>query len=214
MSVYEGINHIHHPETLQNPLWNYIVLGVSVLFEGISFVISVKKFVENKGSAHFWHKLRLSKDPSLFVVIFEDGAALIGLFLAFCGVFSSHYFQMPLLDGAASVLIGIVLAIVAVILIIESRNLLIGESADKKKVDSIYQIVSSDPDIRALRKPLTMQMAPEEVMLALDVEFADNLSSHELTRVVRRLEQRIRNQFPDVKQIFIEANNLTKKATS
>lgn len=208
MSIYEGIVHIRHPEPLHEPTWNYIVLACAALFEGISFVISIRKFIEKRGRKNFWCNLRGSKDPTLFVIIYEDGAAILGLFVAFCGVFLTNYFQLPVIDGFASILIGLLLAIVAVILIIESRNLLIGESAYKEKVAGIYAIVNDDKDVYKLRKPLTMQMGPEEVLLALDVNFKTEINSDQIIWAIERLEKKIITKYPDVKQIFIEAKNL------
>ena len=210
MSVYEGIMHITHPVVTEDATWNYIVLGCSAVFEGISLVLPLRKFIKINGSAHFWHKLRESKDPAFFVIIFENGAALAGLFIAFCGVFFSHYLALPILDGVASILIGLVLAFVAIILIIESRNLLIGESATKEKIKAIYDIVDADPAVTKLNKPLTMQMGPDELLLALDVKFKNELNSADLTKAIQRLEKNIREKLPDVKKIFIEASNLTE----
>lgn len=210
MSIYEGIIHIRHPEPLHEPTWNYIVLVCAALFEGISFVISIRKFTNRRGRKNFWNNLRGSKDPTLFVIIYEDGAALAGLFVAFCGVFLTNYFQLPVIDGIASILIGLLLAIVAVILITESRNLLIGESAYKEKVQGIYEIVNNDYDVFKLNKPLTMQMGPGEVLLALDVNFKPDISSEQIMLAVQRLEKNIMAKYPDVKQIFIEAKNLRK----
>ncbi|MBC7555948.1 MAG: cation transporter [Chryseobacterium sp.] len=210
MSVYEGIMHISHPILSEDPMWNYIVLGSAFVFEGLSLVIPWREFTKENGSSHFWKKLRASKDPAFFVIIFENGAALAGLFIAFCGVFFSHYFNLPILDGAASILIGLVLAFVAIILIIESRNLLIGESATKEKIENIYSIVDQDPDVIKLNSPLTMQMGPDELLLALDVKFKSELTSLEITKAVQRLEKNIREKLPDVKKIFIEARNLSE----
>lgn len=211
MSVYEGIMHISQPLASEDAKWNYIVLGCSAVFEGISLVLPLQKFFKVNGSANFWHKLRASKDPAFFVIIFENGAALIGLLIAFFGVFFSHYFHLPILDGVSSILIGLVLALVAIILIIESRNLLIGESATKEKIKTIYDIVDSDRDVIRLNKPLTMQMGPDELLLALDVKFKHHLNSEDITIAVQRLEKNIRERLPDVKNIFIEAKNLVKE---
>ncbi len=210
MSIYEGIIHIRHPEPLHEPTWNYIVLGCAALLEGISFVISIRKFIDRRGRKNFWSNLRRSKDPTLFVIIYEDGAALLGLLVAFFGVFLTNYFQLPVIDGFASILIGLLLAIVAVILIIESRNLLIGESTYREKVQGIYEIVHGDEDVYKLSKPLTMQMGPEEVLLALDVNFKTEINSSQIIMAVQRLEKKIRAKYPDIKQIFIEAKNLGK----
>jgi cation diffusion facilitator family transporter len=167
MSVYEGVLHIKDPEELTNPFWNYIVLAVAFIFEGASFVVAVKGFLKIEGKGDFYKKLKQSKDPSLFVVIFEDGAALIGLIIAALGIFLSHYLNNAIIDGFASILIGILLAIVAVLLVIESRKLLTGESADKDQIALIKKILNTDKDVHELRPPLTMQLSPTEVLLSL-----------------------------------------------
>lgn len=210
MSVYEGVIHIQNPENLKNPFWNYIVIAIAFVFEGASFIVATKSFIKKEGGGQFFRKLRQSKDPSHFVVIFEDGAALCGLLIALAGVFFSHYFNNPMIDGMASILIGVLLAIVAVILVIESRKLLIGESADKETLRLIKSIVVEDPDVLQIKPPLTMQLSPDEVLLALDIQFKNDLESEELAKAICRLEQKIKAQLPTVKQIFIEANIFDK----
>ena len=160
MSVYEGITHISHPEPISDPTMGYIVLGSAFIFEGISFVIGIRDFLkQTHANVSFWKKLQLSKDPGFFVVIYENGADLIGLLIAGIGIFLSHYYQNPLIDGIASILIGLVLSMIAVILIMKSRSLLIGTSARRYIVEGVYKIVSEDPDIKNLHPPMTMQMA-------------------------------------------------------
>lgn len=205
MSIYEGIIHIKNPESLTDAFWNYIVLGVAFIFEGTSFVVAVRGFIKLEGKGQFYKKLRYSKDPSLFVVIFEDGAALVGLIIAGIGVFLSHYFQNPILDGAASILIGILLAIVAIILVKESRNLLTGESANKNQIQIIKKIVNENANVNETRPPLTMQLSPNEVLLALDIEFKNHLQGTELAETICNLEKEIKSQIPMIKQIYIEA---------
>ncbi|MBC7655172.1 MAG: cation diffusion facilitator family transporter, partial [Oligoflexus sp.] len=151
MSVYEGVIHIKNPEELTDSYWNYIVLAIAFVFEGTSFIIAVKGFLKIEGKGDFYRKLKQSKDPSLFVVIFEDGAALIGLVIAAIGIFLSHYFNNPVIDGFASILIGVLLAIVAVLLVIESRKLLTGESANKEQIQVIKQIVSANTNVNEVR---------------------------------------------------------------
>lgn len=206
MSVYEGIIHIQNPEQLSDPFWNYIVLAIAIVFEGASFVVAIKGFISLEGKGDFFTKLRESKDPSLFVVIYEDGAALCGLFLAGAGVFLSHYFNDARIDGFASVLIGGLLAFVALRLVIESRNLLIGESANKRHVERIKELINQDEDVESLRPPLTMQLSPNEVLLALDIQFKNHLHGTEVAKVIQRLEKKIKTEIPMIKQIFIEAN--------
>lgn len=210
MSLYEGITHIQHPEPLKDPKWNYIVLGVSMFFEGGSLIIAVKKFNELKGKGTFWSELRASKDPSLFAVIYEDAAALAGLITAFLGVFLGHYFNNPLFDGGASIVIGLILCVVAVIMVVESRKLLVGESAQSDIVRGIYELVNQDSDVSTVYYPLTMHLSPNEILLALDVQFRKDISLKEVVEAISRTETNIRAAFPDVKRIYIEARNLAK----
>lgn len=208
MSAYEGISHLRHPGPLKDPTWNYIVLGAAFIFEGTSFVIAVHNLLKERKKRTFFETLRLSKDPTLFAIVYEDSAALLGLLIAAGGVFFTHYFQNPQFDGLASILIGAVLAAVAVIMVIESRNLLVGESAQNYMVKDIFKFVNNDPDIITLRPPLTMHMGPHEVLLAMDVQFRNNISGEELAKAISRLEDDIRSKFPDVKRIFVEARNI------
>ncbi len=211
MSIYEGIKHIQHPEEMTNIVWNYAVLGGAFVFEGTSFVIAVRNLNKNKGlKGRFFNRVRISKDPTLFVVIFEDGAALGGLLIAAAGVFAGSYFNLPIADGVASILIGLLLAFAAVLLTIESRNLLIGESVQSYIVDDIMELVKKDKNVETLNRPLTMHMAPNDVLLALDVQFIRQLNSTELSDTIKRLENAIRNSYPEIKRIYIEANRLTK----
>ncbi|MCJ8208694.1 cation diffusion facilitator family transporter [Mucilaginibacter sp. RS28] len=209
MSFYEGIEHIKHPEELTDPFWNYMVLGGAFVFEGISFVIAIRNFNKEKGPGSFWEELRNSKDPAAFAVIYEDSAALLGLIIAFLGVFLGHQFNNPFFDGFASVLIGIVLALVAIIMIVESRDLLIGESARSEMVKGICQLVLKDPDVMTARTPLTMQMAPDDVLVLLDVQFKD-ITNTDMELVISRIENNIRTTYPTVKRIFIEAGNIVQ----
>ncbi|HYW95573.1 MAG TPA: cation diffusion facilitator family transporter [Bacteroidales bacterium] len=210
MSIYEGIKHIQHPEELTNLVWNYAVLGGAFLFEGTSFVIAVRTLNKNEGiKGRFLERVRISKDPTLFVVIFEDGAALGGLIIAAAGVFLGSHFNLPVADGFSSILIGMLLATVAVLLIIESRSLLIGESMQSYIVDDIMKLVINDKNVETLHRPLTMHLTPDDVLLALDVQFVHDLSSAEIPETVKRLESIIRKSHPEIKRIYIEARNLS-----
>ena len=212
MSVYEGITHISHPEPISDPTLGYIVLGSAFIFEGISFVIGIGDFLKQRhANVSFWKKLQLSKDPGFFVVIYENGADLIGLLIAGIGIFLSHYYQNPLIDGVASILIGIVLSMIAVILIMKSRSLLIGTSARRYMVEGVYKIVSEDPDIKNLHSPMTMQMSPDDVLLTLDVEFEGDISGRQIVKTIARLEKEIKSRFPEIKRIYVEAGNLAEK---
>ncbi len=210
MSVYEGIAHLQHPEPAGNPTWNYAVLGLSIIFEGISWWVAMRALLATKAAEDsIWHAIRASKDPAVFVVVFEDTAALIGLTVAFLGVFLSHQLQNPQLDGVASIVIGVILAIVASFLAYETRGLLVGESVEKRQVDKIRALVVQDEAVLRARRPLTMHLGPHEVLLNLDIAFQEDLSAREITRVVDRLEKRIRQEFPDVRQIYLEVEAIS-----
>ncbi len=214
MSIYEGIIHILHPSELENAFWNYVTLALAFIFEGTSFAIALRELLRDMYNETIWQAVRNSKDPMIFVVLFEDFAALLGLGLAFLGVFFSHWLNNPRLDGAASILIGLLLATIAMMLAYESKGLLLGESADRKTVRRIHEIVIADKDVQKARQPLTMHFGPREVLLNLDVQFRSGLSSDELAKAIDRLEQNIRQAFPEVRRIFVEAQSLVQSERS
>ena len=207
MSVYEGITHLQHPVELKDPFWNYIVLFSSIAFEGTSLLYAVRQFNKSRGGLGFWKEVSLSKDPRLFAVIYEESAAIIGLLIALAGVFLGHYLNNPLYDALASMLIGLVLIIVAIIMVKESKGLLVGESADSEIVKGIYRLVESDNRVKTLYFPLTMHLAPDEILLALDVEFQSDMTVESLFSTIKQLEDEIKKEFPTVKKIYIEAKN-------
>lgn len=212
MSIYEGITHIGNPNPIIDVFWNYLVLGSAFIFEVISITISIKGFLKHSThKGNFIQKLLASKDPGFFLVIYEDAADIAGLIIAFAGVLLSHYFNNPLLDGMASILIGIVLTVIAVIMIIESHNLLIGESAGMELVEETEKLIREDDDVHEVQTPLTMQLSPDEVLLALNLEFRKELTGSEVVNSINRLEKTIKEKFPQIKQIYIEAANLSKK---
>lgn len=211
MSLYEGITHLQHPEPLKDPKWNYIVLIVSMFFEGASLIYAVKTFNQTKGEFSFWKEVRLSKDPALFAVIYEESAALLGLLLALAGVFLCHYFNNPVYDAAASMLIGLLLIFVAIVMVKESKGLLVGESAHADIVKGVYTLINEEPAVSTLYYPLTMHLAPEEILLAIDVQFKTEMTMDQLFENINHLENRIKEKYPSIKKIYIEAKNLKGK---
>lgn len=207
MSVYEGISHIQNPVELRDPFWNYIVLLASMIFEGASLLYTIRLFNKSKGKLGFWKELSMSKDPGLFAVIYEESAAIAGLLIAFIGIFLGYYYNNPLFDAIASILIGVVLIMVAVTMVKESKGLLVGESASSAIVKGIYEIVNNESKVKTLYYPLTMHLAPNEILLALDVEFSKEISVDELFSTVTSLEEQIKAKYPSVKKIYIEAKN-------
>ncbi|PSN18711.1 cation transporter [filamentous cyanobacterium CCP5] len=213
-SIYEGVQSFQHPEPSSNPLVSYAVLGAAALFEGTALVVSVREF--NKQSPNrkvsFWAAIRRSKDPSRFIVIFEDAAALLGLAVAFVGIYLTDLHNNAVYDGIASTIIGVILIGVAMVLVSETKGLLIGESALPETQDSIKAIVKSDQAVSEIGPLITLHFGPEDVMLALNIEFEDELSSDEIEAAIRRIEGNIRQNHSEVKRIFIEAASITEKS--
>lgn len=207
MSIYEGIIHINNPVPSTDPTINYIVLLIAMIFEGIAWFLAYKKINIGRGKKGLWQTVKDSKDPATFAVLFEDTAAILGLIIAFIGVFLGHYFEEPRIDGVASFLIGVVLSVVAIMLARESKGLLVGEGADPRLVKKIHAIVNEDKAVKDCAKPLTMHLGPEEVFLALDVKFSPTLTVAELSKAIVRLETNIREAHPQVKRIFVEAKS-------
>ncbi|MEH2281720.1 MAG: cation diffusion facilitator family transporter [Nostoc sp.] len=209
MSIYEGITHLIHPSPLENPMWNYIVLGMAMLLEGFSWTVALKEFLPTKGKQNFWQAIKNSKDPTVFTILFEDTAAILGLFVALIGIFLGHLFNNVYFDGIASIIIGIILAIVAVVLARESKGLLLGESANPQTITNIRSLSKTEPGVQEVIRVLTMQLAPQEVLLNLEIQFSKNLTGEEIALTVENLEVKIRQKHPEIKQIFIEAKSLT-----
>ena len=209
MSIYEGINHLKNPEPLRDPFWNYMVLGFAVIFEGYSWNIALQEFLATKSEDNLWEALKDSKDPIIFTILFEDTAALIGLLVAFLGIFCGHLFNNVYLDGVASIAIGVILSGVAILLAIESKGLLIGEGADPETVAHIRTLTLDDPAVKKVMRVLTLHFGPQEILLNLEIQFSDQLSTEELAIAVERLETTIRIQHPEIQNIFIEAKSIS-----
>lgn len=174
IAFYEGFTHLQHPKTITDPFWNYIVLGIAFTLDGISCITAVREFNRQRGDVSFWTAVKRSKDPSTFVVLFEDVADLLGLTIAFLGVVLAHILKNPYLDGIASIIIGLILTGVSILLARESRSLLMGESADEKVLESVIRIAEMDPLVVKVKQPLSMYMAPEEIVLVLMAVFDEN----------------------------------------
>jgi divalent metal cation (Fe/Co/Zn/Cd) transporter len=175
-----------------------------MVFESFSFSVAWSAFRKHKQGKRILTAIPHGKDPSLFTVLFEDTAALLGLVVAFLGVFLSHLLDAPALDGAASVVIGVILVSAALWLAYESRSLLVGEAADPELVAAVREIALADPAVVGLGAVLTMQLGPEEVLLNIEVQFAPKTSVEAVHAAVHRIEQHISEPFPQVSRIFIE----------
>ena len=204
VSIYEGIWRLVHLQPIRDPLVNYAVLGLSFLFEGASWLFSFRQFNATKGPLGYYKAFRSSKDPALFIMLFEDSAALIGIIIAAVGTFVATRMDAPVFDGVASIMIGLVLAGTASLLARESKSLLIGERADHKLSDSILRIVNEATPALHANGVLTMQLAPNQILAAVSIEFADALRTPQIEDAVVEIQGRIRASHPEVVSLFVK----------
>ncbi|GAA4778922.1 cation diffusion facilitator family transporter [Olivibacter ginsenosidimutans] len=204
LSIYQGVTHIIHPLHMGNPLWNYVVLLLSLIFEGSSLIIAAKEFNKTRGEMSWWNAIVNSKDPTSFLVVFEDGAAVLGLLIVMLLMGLSHILNIPELDGLASVLVGLLLVGASFILARESRSLLMGEGIAIETQKKISQLVLKDNAALAVKNMLSTYQSPNEVILMLVVDFEDNLDTEEITAAIDRITASIKSTFPLVRFVFIQ----------
>jgi cation diffusion facilitator family transporter len=204
ISFYEGILRIKAPGRDQDQTWNYIVLAVSFVFTVITVLITFKKFNKQRGDLGFFEAIKQSKDPSVFIVLLGDIGDLIGLFIAFVGVLLGHLLHNPYYDGIASMVIGVFLIGISVLLVRESRSLLMGETIHKKTLQEIIALTEADPSIVKVKRHFSMYMSPEEVILQLIAVFKKDLTTQQITDAIKRIIKNIQDKHPRIKQIFIE----------
>mgnify|MGYP003601470386 FL=1 len=204
VSIYQGVQHIRHPEEMVSPLVNYVVLIFAILCEGTSWFVALKSFKKTKGKMGYFEAFRHSKDPTTFTVLFEDSAALIGLFIALMGIFLAHELNVPVLDGVASVLIGVVLAISALLLARETKGLLLGETADPQLRQNVLNVAQEDFAVYSANGVLTEQIGAHQVIASLSLEFKDHLTTDEIEACVNRIEAKIKSIHPEIVALFVK----------
>lgn len=204
VSLFEGLQHMRHPEPMTDVRWNLIVLGAAVLFEGASFLVALRQFRRQSTGRPFWQALRSSKDPTTYTVMAEDSAALLGLLVAFVGIGASQWLHEPALDGAASVVIGLILAGVAVLLVRESRGLLIGEGIRATTARDIRALALAQPGVREAGWPLSMYIGRDEVLLTLELVFDDGVPVQQAAAATAALRRDVQARFPVIKRISVQ----------
>ncbi|HUG37604.1 MAG TPA: cation diffusion facilitator family transporter, partial [Candidatus Limnocylindrales bacterium] len=209
VSIYEGVGHIRHPSPTGDPTIAFVVLGLAFIFEGFALGIAWKVFRESRGDAGTWQTIRREKDPTAFAVLLEDSAAMAGIIVAAVGIGLGHWLEMPVLDGVASVVIGLILVSVAVILARETRGLLVGEAARSALVENVRRIALADAAVTEVRRLLSMHIGPDDVLVNLDLNFAPELGVEEVAAAVERLERRIKDEHPRVRYLFMEVASMT-----
>lgn len=211
ISLYEGVIHIFHPEPVENPNINYIVLGLAMIFEGGAWFFAFKEFSQVKGKWSYMQAVKRGKDPTIFLVLFEDTAAVLGLVVAFVGIWLGQVTGLTYLDGVATVIIGLILGATAVWLAYETKGLLIGESANREVVQSIRELTGGFSEVTHVNEVLTMHMGPEFILVNVSVAFHEKLTSEQVETTIAMIDQAIKESHPRVKRIFIEAEKRRRK---
>lgn len=211
LSVSQGITHMRHPEELVDPGWNYAVLALSFVFEGASLWVAIKEFNKTRNGLTWWKAIVKSKDPSGFLVLFEDGAAVMGLIIVFVLMVLSHNLNLPFLDGLASVLVGILLIFVSFILARESRSLLMGEGLSPETQQKLKVLSESDPDVIEVKSILSTYQSPKEVLLVLVLTFQPELNTEDLTDAIDRLRKEIKAEYPIITFVIIQPQSVNLK---
>ena len=205
LSAFKGFQHIAHPVEITSPIVNYAVLSVAILIEGFVFYVALVEFNKSKGSMDYLEAIQRGKDPGLFVVLLEDAAAMLGLIVAMVGIGVSQLTGNYVFDGIASVVIGLILAGIAVLLAYETKGLLIGESANSKVVDGIHEVVKQTRGVQKVNEVLTMHMGPDYILVNLSVEFSDHIRTGKMELLISQVDREIKAKFKHVKRVFIEA---------
>ncbi len=211
VSIYEGVHRIMEitPETtLGNPTLNYIIIGISAIIEGMSLSVALREFNAARGDTKPLQFIKEAKDPSLFTVVLEDSAALTGLLLAFLGTLLGHLTGSAYFDGAASVLIGVLLALVAIILLRETKGLLIGEGLKGDELVRVARIVEADPRVHKCGRILSLYLGPQDLLINIDVTFEEKASRDAIDEAIDGIEREIVRAFPQTTRIFVEPENL------
>jgi cation diffusion facilitator family transporter len=217
MSLYEGISHIRHVAPgaeMGDPTAAYVVLAISLVVEGGSFAIAMKHFLQAKGDLGAWQYIKRSKDPSLYTVVLEDSAAMLGLVFAFLGIFFGHMFGNPYLDGIASIAIGLLLMSVAGILSSRTKGLLLGEGVNPDELADIRRRVESDPVVERAGDILTMYMGSHDLLVNMGVCFVAGTTAEQMHEAIRRIEADLRSAYPETNRVYIEAESLPVEATA
>jgi cation diffusion facilitator family transporter len=204
VSLYQGVVHVLNPEPVQHLAASYTVLGLSALFDGTTWWLALRNFRGERRYSDLLDAIRESKDPPSFMVLFEDSAALAGILVAFASIYLSVRLDLPVLDGVGSIVIGLILAVTASLLAKETKSLLIGERADQGIVDSILRVAGQIDGVTHANGILTVHLAPQEILVALSLEFADELKTPDIEARVIELERRVRLSHPEVAAVFVK----------
>jgi len=207
VSFYEGVHKLSNPHPLENVYVNYIVLGLAMIFEAVAWYVAFKEFKAGKGKYGYLQAIQVSKDPSIFTVLLEDTAAMLGLIVAFAGILAGQLLGIPEMDGIASMVIGVILAAAAIVLAYETKGLLIGEGADPQVATQLRSLAASHRAVFRVNELLTIHQGPQDLLVTVSLDFHPNLSADDVERAISELEQRMKQIDPVVRRVFIEAQS-------
>ena len=204
MSILTGVMHIRSGQGIEDTGWNYAVLAIAMVFEGISWWFGWRAFSGEMRGRGIVETIRDTKDPTTFSVLLEDSAALVGLVVAFLGIYFGNLLGVPWLDGAASIVIGILLCLVAAIMVNESRALIVGEGVSKGTLDGIRAIIDADPGIESVQRLRTLYFGPEDVMLIMEMKMRDDKEVGEVREVTTRVKKAIKEKYPKIRRVYFD----------
>jgi len=204
ISFYEGLMRFNRPGFEGNQNWNYGILIIAFLFTAVSMFTALKAFNQERGHTSFWRAVTESKDPSTFIVLLGDVGDMLGLIIAFLGIYLERLFHDRYYDGLASMIIGGILIAISLLLVRESKSLLMGEAGSRKTLRKIVKLTEADEAIIKVKKHFSMYLAPDEVLLQLNAVFKAGLTTRQITDAIERITKTIQGEFPKIKQIFIE----------
>jgi cation diffusion facilitator family transporter len=208
MSIVTGVNHLLSPRLPENTGWSYAVLACALVFEGTSWYYGLKAFQIERRGRGIVETIRISKNPTSFAVVLEDSAALLGIAFALAGIYLSERLGAPWLDGASSVMIGILLCLVSSVMVFESKELLVGEGMEKETVERLRAIVRADPAVERVEKLTTMYLGPEDVILAIELRFRADTKLTEIRQAIARLRRAIQERYPRIRRIFLDSASI------
>ncbi|HXT02999.1 MAG TPA: cation diffusion facilitator family transporter [Casimicrobiaceae bacterium] len=208
MSIVTGILHVMHETTTEASVWSYAVLAIAAVFEGISWWFGYRAFRSEQQGRGVVETIQISKDPTTFSVLLEDSAALAGLAIAFAGIFMSHQLGMPWIDGASSIVIGVLLCLIALVMVYESKGLLIGEGVTKETAHGVRALIAAESEVESIGKLGTLYLGPEDVMLAVEVRFRRDGSVADTRHAIGRMSNAIRAKYPRIRHVFLDASSI------
>jgi len=205
MSILAGVSRITAPRAPENTGWSYAVLAAAAVFEGISWYYGFKAFGAERRGRGVFETIRGSKNPASFATLLEDSAALAGLAIAAAGIFLAERLEAPWLDGASSVAIGVLLCLVSLVMVVESKGLLVGEGMEKRTLERLRALVQREPAVEHVEKLTTLYLGPEDVMLAIELRFRAGTTINDIRATLTRLKRAIQDEYPRVRRIYLDS---------